>query len=206
MFLEASDFVRSLMLVRPAIGMVWWRTESELAQTMVSLIDAVRQADRDAELWMVHAEGLDSRSVRTHLMEKVQATDADCAWLFVAKIEEVLPTAADVLNGTREQLGRLRGVIVFVRDDRRAEFQRRCPDVMDWVGLRIFLASNHSPRFGLAEINESLRRLETQYGLTSDSYLADPTIVQSKSSHDACLWKELLTIRSELSTEEVNEQ
>ena len=94
-------------------------------------------------------------------MEQIQAADADRTWLFLSKLEEVLPATARVLNGAREQVGRFRGVIVFVREDRRGEFQRLCPDLMDWVGLRICFARRLSPRLGLKEISESLQRLES---------------------------------------------
>ena len=139
-------------------------------------------------------------------MERIQAADAGRTWLFISKIEEVLGTAARVLNGAREQLGRLRGVVVFVRENRRGEFQKLCPDLMDWVGLRICYADQLSPRRGLTDINESLSRLETRYSLPSTSFTADPTVVRSASPHDAWLWNELLTIRSELSAPEASEQ
>ena len=77
-------------------------------------------------------------------MERIQATDTDRTWLFIFRIEEVLGAVARVLNGAREQLGRLRGVVVFVRENRRGEFQQLCPDLMDWVGLRICLADQFS--------------------------------------------------------------
>lgn len=149
---------------------------------------------------------MDGSSARIRLMETIQGADAECTWLFVAKIEQVLSVAATVLNGAREQLGRFRGVVVFVREDRRSEFQCLCPDLMDWVGLRIWLASQPGRPLGFKEIDESLRRLESQYGLPSGAYLADPSVVEAKSPRDARLWKELLTIRSELSTEEPIEQ
>jgi hypothetical protein len=205
-FLEYSDFIRSLVLVRPAVGMVCWRKDADLVQTIAGLSEAVKQAANDAQLATVHAEGRDGDWVRTQLMERIQATDADRTWLFISRIEEVLPAAARVLNGVREQLGRLRGVVVFVREDRRGEFQQLCPDLMDWVGLRICLAHQLSPRLGLKDINESLNRLKAQYNLPSSSFLADPSIVISTSPHDAWLWNELLTVQSELSAPEVSEQ
>ena len=36
-FLEYSDFVRSLILVRPAVGMVYWRKDADLVQTIAGL-------------------------------------------------------------------------------------------------------------------------------------------------------------------------
>ena len=206
MFLEYTDFVRSLLLVRPAVGMVWWRNEADLAQTIAAIGEAVKQGVADAELLTLQGEGHDGNWMRTQLIEQIQAADADHTWLLVSKIEEVLPATARVLNGAREQLTRLRGVIVFVRDDRRGEFQRLCPDLMDWVGLRIWLARQIRPPLGIKEIDESLNRLESQYQLASSSYLADPSVVRSKSPRDAWLWNELLTIRSELSSPEAGKQ
>ncbi len=190
----------------PLLGMVVWRKDADLVQTIAGLSEAVKQAAGDAQLATIHAEGHDGDWFRTQLMERIQATDADRTWLFISKIEEVLGTAARVLNGAREQLGRLRGVVVFVRENRRGEFQRTCPDLMDWVGLRICLAHQLSPRLGLKDINESLSRLEEQYELPSRSFSADPSIVRSKSPHDAWLWNELLAIQSELSAPEASEQ
>ena len=206
MFLEYSDFVRSLVLVRPAVGMAVWRKDADLLQTIAGLSEAVKQAANGAQLAMVDAEGHDGDWFRTQLMERIQAADADRTWLFLSRIEEVLPAAARVLNGAREQLGRLAAVVVFVRENRRGEFQRSCPDLMDWVGLRICLAYQLSPRLGLKDIKESLGRLEAQYGLPSSSFMADPTVVLSRSPQDAWLWKELLTIQSELSMPEASEQ
>jgi hypothetical protein len=186
--------------------MVVWRNDADLTQTITGLSEAVKEAANDVQLEMVHAEGQDGDWIRTQLMEQIQAADADRRWLFISRIEEVLPTAAKVLNGAREQLGRLRGVVVFVRENRRGEFQKLCPDLMDWVGLRICLADRFGRRLGLSDINESLRRLEAQYGLPSSSFVADPAIVRSKSPHDAWLWNELLTIQSDLSVPDVSEQ
>jgi hypothetical protein len=205
-FLEYSDFIRSLVLVRPVVGMVCWRKDADLAQTIAGLSEAVRQAAGDAQLATIHAEGHDGDWFRAQLMERVQAADSDRTWLFIFKIEEVLGTAARVLNGSREQLGRLRGVVVFVRENRRAEFQKTCPDLMDWVGLRICLAHQLSPRLGLKDIAESLKRLEGRYDLPSSSFLANPSIVLTKSPHDAWLWNELLAIQSELSAPEAIQQ
>jgi hypothetical protein len=203
-FLEYSDFIRSLVLVRPAVGMVCWRKDADLAQTIAGLSEAVSEAAGDAQLLTVSAEGHDGDWFRTQFMERIQAADADRTWLFISRIEEVLPAAARVLNGTREQLGRLRGAVVFVRENRRGEFQQLCPDLMDWVGLRICLAYQLSPPLGLKDVKESLSRLEAQYELPSSSFIADPTIVLSRSPHDAWLWKQLLTIQSELSAPEAN--
>jgi hypothetical protein len=186
--------------------MICWRKDADLVQTIAGLSEAVKQAANDAQLAMVRAEGHDGDWVRTQLMERIQATDADRTWLFISKIEDVLGTAARVLNGVREQLGRLRGVVVFVRENRRGEFQQLCPDLMDWVGLRICLAHQLRPRLGLKDIAESLNRLEAQYDLPSSSFMADPTIVLSTSPHDAWLWNELLTIQSDLSAPEASEQ
>ncbi|MGO8747339.1 MAG: hypothetical protein ACLQNE_15240 [Thermoguttaceae bacterium] len=205
MFLEYGDFVRSLLLVHSAVGMVWWRKEGDLVQTIAGLGEAVKQAANDAQLSTLQGAGHDGNWIQTQLMEQIQAADADRTWLFLSKLEEVLPATARVLNGAREQVGRFRGVIVFVREDRRGEFQRLCPDLMDWVGLRICFARQLSPRLGLKEISESLQRLESRYRLSSNSYLADPNSVRSKSPHDAWLWDELLTIRSELSTPDASE-
>ena len=204
MFLEYRDFIQSLVLVRPAVGMVWWRKDADLVQTIAGLSEAVEEGAGDALLAAIHAEGHDGDWFRARLMERIQAADADHTWLFISKIEEVLGAAARVLNGAREQLGRLRGVVVFVRENRRGEFQKTCPDLMDWVGLRICLAHQLSPRLGLKDIAESLKRLETRYDLPSGSFAADPTIVRSKSPHDAWLWTELLTIQSELSAPEAS--
>ena len=197
MFLEYSDFIRSLVLVQPAVGMVCWRKDPDLMQTIAGLSEAVKQAAKEAHLVVVDAEGHDGDWIRSQLMQRIQATDAKGTWLFISRIEEVLPEAARVLNGAREQLGRLRGVVVFVRENRRGEFQQTCPDLMDWVGLRICYADQLSPRLSLKDINESLSRLEAQYDMKSNSFLADPTTVRSKSQHDEWLWKELLTIHSE---------
>jgi hypothetical protein len=186
--------------------MVCWRNDADLVQTITGLSEAVKQAVADAQLAVIDAEGHDGDWVRTQLMERIQATDADRTWLFIFRIEEVLGTAARVLNGAREQLGRLRGVVVFVRENRRAEFQTSCPDLMDWVGLRICLAYQLGPRRGLEDVNEALSRLERQYNSPSSSFKADPTNVRSKSPHDAWLWNELLTIQSELSAPEVSEE
>jgi hypothetical protein len=205
-FLEYRDFVRSLVLVRPAIGMVCWREDADLVQTIAGLSAAVKEAANDAVLRTVHAEGQNGDWVRAQLMEQIQADDVDRKWLFISRIEEVLPTAARVLNGAREQLGRLRAVVVFVRENRRREFQQACPDLMDWVGLRICLAYQLSPRRGLKDLDESLSRLESQYGFQSHSFVKDPTVVLSKSPHDAWLWKELLALRSELSSSEADKR
>jgi non-ribosomal peptide synthetase component F len=206
LFLEYADFIRSLVLVRPAVGMVCWRKEADLLQTIVGLREVVIRAADDAQLATINAESHDGDWFRAQLMERIQATDADRTWLFISRIEEVLPTAARVLNGARGQLGRFRGVVVFVRENRRGEFQQLCPDLMDWVGLRICLAHHLSPRRGLSDIAESLNRLEAQYDLASSSFLADPSVVRSASPHDAWLWNELLTIQSELSAAEESRQ
>jgi hypothetical protein len=206
MFLEYSDFIRSLVLVRPAVGTVWWCKETDLVQTVAGLGEAVMQALNDAKLSMLHGEGHDGDGIRRELTEQIQAADADRTWLFLSKIEEVLPAVAEVLNGAREQLRMLRGMIVFVREDRRGEFQRLCPDLMDWVGLRICFAHRLSPPLGLEEVNKSLHRLESRYQVSSSSYQADPSGVRSKSPHDAWLWTELLTIQLELSTPDASEQ
>ena len=99
----------------------------------------MKQTVDDVHLATVEAEGHDSDWVRVQLMERIQAANAGRTWLFISKLEEVLGTAARVLNGAREQLGRLARVVVFVRENRRGEFQKLCPDLMDWVGLRICL-------------------------------------------------------------------
>jgi hypothetical protein len=205
-FLEYSDFVQSLVLVRPAIGLVCWRKNAELVQTIAGLSEAAKQAVDDSQLVTFEAEGHDSDWVRAQLMERIQAADAERTWLFIFRIEEVLGTAAKVLNGAREQLGRLRGVVVFVRENRRGEFQQLCPDLMDWVGLRICLAHQFTTRRGIEDINQSLNRLQTQYNLPSESFVADPTIVLAASPHDAWLWKELLAIRLDLSAPEASKQ
>ena len=105
MFLEYSDFVRSLVLVRPAVGMAVWRKDADLLQTIAGLSEAVKQAADGAQLAMVDAEGHDGDWFRTQLMERIQAADADRTWLFLSRIEEVLPAAARVLNGCANNLG-----------------------------------------------------------------------------------------------------
>ena len=43
MFLEYSDFVQSLVLVRPAVGVVCWRKDADLVQTIAGLSEAVNR-------------------------------------------------------------------------------------------------------------------------------------------------------------------
>lgn len=198
MLLEHSDFVRSLALCHPAVGLVIWSKDADLAQATAGFIAALEQTGGDALPVRLQAEGHDGDWFRERLVNEIHVADANRTWLFVSKIEEVLGAAARVLNGVREQLGRFRGVMLFVRENRRSEFQESCPDLMDWIGLRICVADRFAASSGLDHVTKSLRRLEAKYATESNAFLGNPSVVEIASAADAWLWRELLAIRSEL--------
>ena len=176
-------------------------------QTIAGLSEAVKQAVDDAQLATVHAEGHDGDWIRAQLMEQIQAADADRTWLFISKIEEVLGAAARVLNGAREQLaGYAESLCSFARTAGESS-SGSCPDLMDWVGLRICLAHQLSPRLGLKDDRRIPRadwRRSTDCQAVPLWQIRASCSPSRRTTHG--FGSELLTIRSELSTPEVSEQ
>jgi len=201
MFLEYGDFIGSLALLRPAVGMVVWRKDDELARTIAAFSEIIAGLPGEPIVAHLRGEGHDSQWFREQLVGQLQAPDAGHTWLLIHKIEEVLTAAARLLNGSREQLGRFQAVLVFVRENRRGEFQESCPDLMDWIGLRMARVDEFASVRELEDIERSIARLESKHGMTTDSFSRSPSTVESVSASDAWLWRELLAIRSDLMEE-----
>jgi hypothetical protein len=119
--------------------------------------------------------------------------------LFLYGIDGFPATAAAILNGFRERLGKLRAFLVGLREDRKAAFFSEAPDLVHWVGPYSCRAEDLAFTVGNKEIRAAIKHLEQQYGMTSKAF-ADSGHRESTIA-DAWLWSELLEIQRTCSGE-----
>jgi len=118
--------------------------------------------------------------------------------LLIYEIEPLAGTVGRILNGYRERLASLRGIIVAVRANRQRDFFLECPDLLDWVGPMIGRAEDLGPPITLRGVRKAIRRFEESHGISSETFVERRMSPESHNLPDAWEWEELLAIKSDL--------
>jgi hypothetical protein len=147
---------------------------------------------------MLSGEGLEGESFQRVLVEWLDKRNASRRCLVVYQIESLLSAAGAVLNGFRERLGRLRAVVVVIRENRHRDFVAACPDVMDWVGHNVGRAEDLGPPFTLRDVNTAIRALEKRFRMTSAEFREKWIRGELEPSDDLSVWGQLLGLRTTL--------
>ncbi|MEK6235268.1 MAG: hypothetical protein N2C14_11215, partial [Planctomycetales bacterium] len=135
--------------------------------------------------------------LQEQLVKEVQSDEADRTVVLAYQFDGFANLTGELINGLREQVGKLRAFFVLVREDARMDFQKACPDFMDWIGLNMLWVADVPVEWTLEDVKKSIQRLEDTHGISSVQFLENPDAIAEKDENHVWLWGELLTIRSE---------
>jgi hypothetical protein len=115
----------------------------------------------------------------------------------ISEIEPLASTVGRVLNGYREWLRSLRGLVLCVRENRLRDVSLEAPDLLDWIGPLMGRAEDLGPPLSLSGIKNAIRKLEERHGMSSREF-ASRSSQEGQELPDAWQWRELLSVKSDL--------
>jgi hypothetical protein len=197
MFYDLDDYCRVLFSKTPAVGLVAWRNDAGIASFVARLGPALRKVVAKTTLARLDASALDGDGFTKRLHRCLSKAGGESRCLLVVGIEPLISAAGRALNGYREAMRSLRGLVIAVREDRQSDFLRSCPDLASWIGaIGMAKAEDLSPPLTLRDINTSLRKLERKFGMTTKAFLEKQAIGAIAPFEESWLWNELVSIRS----------
>ena len=198
MFLDLDEFCRALLSRRPFVALVTWANPAALRSFVVRLGPALRAERSDTVMANLVGADLDSAGFQAKLTASMARRDAQKRCLLVYQIEPLVSAAGEILNGYRERLGRFRAVVVAIRENRKRDFLRVCPDLMDWVGTNVVRVEDLAPALTVQKVNALIKEYEHRFAMTSDRFQEMWNRGEVESQGDQWFWNELIAIRSSI--------
>lgn len=198
MFLDIEEFARAVLNKKPSVGLVLWVSKLAVESFKSRLSHALRKVSRNTSLAKINGFTLDSVSFEKILNEKCSSRRNKNTVLLISEIESMAEKAGAILNGYREKLSQLKSVVIVIRENKYRDLADHCPDLMDWIVLPVGHAEQMASPLTLGEVNSSIKKLETQFGMTSKAFAKHWAAGTEHPSDDKWLWNELIAFRTEL--------
>jgi hypothetical protein len=185
-------------LPRPWALVVTWRQPSDLRQLRRAIAGLLKRRRRSIRLVSLNAYNLTAESFSRRLAQILGEARARSTCLLVHHAEPFAPRAAEVLNGFRERLSELFGVIIALREDRDADFIAHSPDLMAWVGPNLMPAAHLVPILSLKDVQRALRAFQSGWGMTSTQFARRYDSGELRQRPEAWFWRELIELQRTL--------
>jgi hypothetical protein len=197
-FIDLEAFARAILERSPSAAIVTWSRISALRSFIHHVGSALHQSRADTLVFKISAAQLDRQTFSEHLLKSLRRRDVGRICLLIYEIEPLAGTIGRILNGYRERLASLRGIVVAVRVNRQRDLFLECPDLLDWVGSMTGRAEDLGPPITLRGVRKAIRRFEESYGISSEQFVEQCISPESHDLPDAWEWEELLAIKSDL--------
>ena len=198
MFMDLETFARAMLERSPSAAIVTWSKISALRSLVHHVGRALRQSRPDTLVLRISAAQLDRRTFSEQLLRSLRRRDVGRICLLIYEIEPLAGTVGRILNGYRERLASLRGIVVAVRANRQRDLFLQCPDLLDWVGPMTGRAEDLGPPLKLRGVRKAIRGLEQKHGISSEEFAERRMSRERNDLPDDWEWEELLSIESDL--------